>query len=113
MHENQEEIDVKKEMRKAALYMLALPAMLFAQAPETRIVQTNQIPENPAKIIEIVNAPEPERTVVAAPVSAPLGAPMVHKRVIEEERIVRPREDPIARDADDAARLLEDRGSGR
>lgn len=114
MHENQEEIDVKKETRKAALYILALPALLFAQAPEVRVVQTNQIPENPAKMIEIVNAPEPERPVAVVEEPVPLGAPVAvrgHKHA--EERIVVPREDSVAREAADAARILDDRGSGR
>lgn len=52
----------------AVAIALAAPVALLAQVPQTRVVQTNQIPENPAKIIEIVGAPEPERDVVAAPI---------------------------------------------
>lgn len=100
MHES-EVIDVMKSTRIAALYMLALPVALFAQAPDVRVVQTNQIPENPAKMIEVVNAPEPARNVIAAPVPGSedvvvrrqramipvpaLGAPVVREPVILED----------------------------
>lgn len=87
----------------AVAIALVAPVALQAQVPETRIVKTNQIPENPAKLIEIVGAPEPARTVTAAPIAesedivvtrnrslvglAPLGAPLpVRERLPVEER---------------------------
>ena len=55
-------------IRRIAMLLVLAPAALLAQVPDTRIVQTNQIPENPAKLIEVVGAPE--APVAAAPVPA-------------------------------------------
>jgi hypothetical protein len=46
---------------------LALPVAAMAQGVQVRTTRQGQIPENPAKIIEIVGAPEPARTVAVQP----------------------------------------------
>lgn len=55
---------MNKHSRTALLLALALPVALAAQGVQVRTAQTGQIPENPAKILEIAGAPGPERTVV-------------------------------------------------
>lgn len=78
---------------------LAGPAVLLAQDLQVRVVRTNQIPENPAKLIEVVGAREPERSPAETtarreeevPVRganstllvSPLGAPVLTRHRIE------------------------------